>query len=107
MHAAAHVKIESMEPTPSPGTPIWVHLTYCDDCVLLDAFELKSDTRWSFLHGNYADACWHAERLGLANGRMRNIHLGPMNPYFWFEILVNRPGETFKEFFQTKPGPYQ
>jgi hypothetical protein len=44
------------------GTPIWIHLTfcndpyYCDDFVLLDAFDLKTDTRWSFLHDSYADA---------------------------------------------------
>ena len=99
--------IGNIQPAPPTGTPIWVHFTYCDDCVLLDAFELATDTRWSFLHENYADACQHAERLGLASGRMREFQLGPMNPYFWFNISVGRPGETFKEFFQTKPGHYQ
>ncbi len=92
---------------PPTGTPIWVHLAYCNDCVLFDALELRTDTRWSFLHDTYADAYGHAERLGLASGRMRDFPLGPTNPYFWFDRLVFQPKETFRGFFQTKLGTFQ
>lgn len=44
-------------------TKIWVHLAYCYDArhcaelVLLEALDLETDTRWSYLHSNYVDAC--------------------------------------------------
>jgi hypothetical protein len=54
------------------------NLVYADDTVVFDAFESISQTRWSFLNNNYADACQHVENLGLAYGRMRDFPLGPM-----------------------------
>jgi hypothetical protein len=97
---------------PPEATKIFVQLTHCEDLydgiyhVCIDVFDLQTDTRWSFLHYDYADACQHAERLGFASGRMRNGTLDLMNPYLWFDTLVLRSGETFKEFFQTKMSPF-
>jgi hypothetical protein len=99
--------MERIQAAPPTGTPIRVNFVYADDTVVFDAFEFLTQTRWSFLHNSYEDACKHAESLGLADGRMRNFPLGPMNPYFSFDVGVIQPKQTFQGFFQTKLGVFQ
>jgi len=115
------------QPLAATGTAIFIQLIHChdawmwvspllaatgllpygDECILFQAFDFKAEVQWSFLHRNHADAYEHAKRLGLANERMRNFRPCSEDPYFWCEILVFQPADTFKQFFQTKTGLYQ
>jgi hypothetical protein len=98
-------RLQSVPPT---GMQIRVNLTHTDAGVLFDAFDMiAAPTRWSVLHNNYADACDHAESLGLGHHRMRDYHLGPAHPCFSYDTVVLQPKETFRGFFHTHIGACQ
>lgn len=98
---------EIVQPVAPTGTQIRVNFVHCDNTVLFDAFDLGANTRYSFLHNSYAGACAHAESLGLTNAQMRNAQVDETSPYFSFDWWILQPRKTFKDFYQTRIGPYQ
>lgn len=98
--------MDRVQPMPTTGIAVRVNITYSDGAVLFDAFDQCSATRWSVLHDSYEAVCVHAESLGITNGRMSDVPLGPLHPCLSFDTWITQPKETFKGFYQTKLGRY-
>lgn len=92
----------TIQPAPPTGTQIRVNLVHCDDFILLDAFDQNAQVHWALLCASQADACDHAEAIGLTNAHMRNFPLSPMTPVFSFDWWLSSPKKTFRGFVMMK-----
>ena len=92
----------TITPAPPTGTQIRVNLVHCDDTIMLDAFDQGAQVHYALIYENQAEACDHAEALGLTNAHMRNFPLSLANPVFSFDWWLHSPKKTFRGFFLAK-----